>query len=70
MPIPSFLLDRIRQSALSGPQVADAFAKLADAADANGFGGYAITIEYLGADDTAVAGDLIPTIILSLERRQ
>jgi hypothetical protein len=70
MPLPTFLLDRIRQSALSGPQVADAFAKLADAADANGLGGCAITIEYLGAGDTVVAGDLIPTIVLSLERRK
>jgi len=70
MPIPSFLLDRIRQSALSGPQVADAFAKLAQAADATGSPDCAIKIEYLGEGDMAQAGDLVPTIILSLERRK
>jgi len=70
MPIPSYLLDQIRSSALSGPQVADAFVELAHAADATESAECAIKIEYLGNGDTAQAGDLIPTIILSLERQR
>ncbi len=70
MPIPAFLLERIGSSAMSGPQVADAFAKVAHVADEQGIDGCTITIEYLGKGDTPQAGDLIPTITLSLERRK
>ena len=70
MPIPAFLLDRIRSSALSGPQVADAFGKLATAADQAGIDDCAVSIEYVGDDDKPVSGDLIPTITLSLVRRK
>jgi hypothetical protein len=70
MPIPSYLLDRIRLSALSGPQVADAFIELAHAADAAESAECAIRIEYLGNGDTPQPGDLVPTIILSLERQR
>ena len=70
MPIPSYLLDRIRSSALSGPQVADAFAKLAQAADATESAECAIKIDYLGESDMTQVGDLVPTIILALERQR
>ena len=54
MPIPLFLLDRIKGSAMSGPQVADAFAKLAQVADQTESGDCAINIEYV-ADDRQTA---------------
>ena len=70
MPIPLFLLDRIKGSAMSGPQVADAFAKLAQVADQTDSDGCAINIEYVADDDRLLPGDLIPTITLSLERQK
>jgi hypothetical protein len=70
MPIPPFLLDRIKASALSGTQVADAFTKLAHVADQGDAGDCAINIEYVGEGDRLVPGDLIPTITLSLVRRK
>jgi hypothetical protein len=66
MPIPLFLLDRIKGSAMSGPQVADAFAKLATVADRTDGGDCALSIEYVADDDRLLPGDLIPTITLSL----
>ena len=70
MPIPQFLLDRIRSSAMSGPQVAAAFAKLAQIADQTDGGGCAINIKYVRDNDTLLPGDLIPTITLSLAHRK
>ena len=70
MPIPLFLLDRIKGSAMSGPQVADAFAKLAQVVDQAESGDYAINIEYVADDDRLLPGDLIPTITLSLVRQK
>lgn len=70
MPIPLSLLDRIKRSAMSGEQVADAFAKLAHVADQGDAGDCAINIEYIGEGDRLVPGDLIPTITLSLVRRK
>jgi spore germination protein YaaH len=69
MPIPLFLLDRVRTSALSGEQVADAFAKLARVADKAGIAGCAINLQYVADDDRLLFGDLIPTITLSLTRQ-
>ncbi len=45
MPIPLFLLDRIKGSAMSGEKVADAFAKLAQVMDQTKTGDCAINIE-------------------------
>jgi hypothetical protein len=70
MPIPLFLLDRIKGSAMSGPQVADAFAKLAQVADKSGIDGCAINLEFIKNDDTLLPGDLVPTIALSLNRQE
>jgi len=70
MPIPLFLLDRIKGSAMSGPQVADAFTKLAQVVDQAKSGDCAINIEYVADDDKLLPGDLIPTITLSLVRQK
>ena len=70
MPIPLFLLDRIKASAMSGPHVADAFAKLAKVADRTESGDCAINIEYVADADKLLPGDLIPTITLSLQRQE
>ena len=70
MPIPLFLLDRIKTSAMSGEKVADAFAKLAQVADRIENGDCAINIEYVTSGDTLLVGDLIPTITLSLVRQK
>ena len=69
MPIPLFLLDRIKGSAMSGPQVANAFAKLAQVVDQAESGDCAINIEYVADDDRLLPGDLIPTITLALVRQ-
>ena len=70
MPIPLFLLDRIKTSAMSGPQVADAFAKLAQVVDRTESGDCTLNIEYVADDDKLLPGDLIPTITLSLQRQK
>ena len=70
MPIPLFLLDRIKTSAMSGEKVADAFAKLAQVVDRTESGDCALNIEYVADDDKLLPGDLIPTITLSLQRQK
>ena len=70
MPIPLFLLDRIKTSAMSGPQVADTFAKLAQVADQIENGDCAINIEYVADSDALLPGDLIPTITLAVVRQK
>jgi hypothetical protein len=70
MPIPLFLLDRIKASAMSGEQVADALVKLAQVADKSGIDACAVNLEYVTDDDKLVAGDLIPTITFSLKRQE
>jgi hypothetical protein len=70
MPIPLFLLDRIKTSAMSGEKVADAFAKLAQVVDRTESGDCALNIEYVADDDKLLPGDLIPTITLSLQRQE
>ena len=70
MPIPLFLLDRIKTSAMSGEQVADALAKLATVADKAGLDGCAVNLEYVKDGDKLLSGDLIPTITFSLKRQE
>ena len=70
MPIPLFLLDRIKTSAMSGEKVADTFAKLAHVADQRDIDDCAVSIEYTRDEDALQVGDLIPTITLSLERQK
>jgi hypothetical protein len=69
MPIPLFLLDRIKTSAMNGEKVADAFAKLAQVVDQAESGDCALNIEYVADGDKLIPGDLIPTITLSLVRQ-
>jgi len=54
---------------MSGEQVADALAKLAQVADRTGIDGCAVNLEYVKHDDKLFPGDLIPTITLSLTRQ-
>jgi len=68
MPIPKFLLERIKTSAMSGEQVADAFAKLAQVMDRRDLGDCAVNLEYVREADQLLPGDLIPTVTLSLNR--
>jgi hypothetical protein len=55
---------------MSGEQVADAFAKLAQVADKSEIDGCAVNLEYVRDDDKLIPGDLIPTITFSLERQR
>jgi len=70
MPIPLFLLDRIKTSAMSGEQVADAFAKLAIVADKAGIDGCAVNLEFVKDSDRLLSGDMIPTVTFSLKRQE
>lgn len=70
MPIPTVFLERIKAAPISGVQIADAFTKLAKAADTTGTDDCAINIEYAGDGDTLLPGDLVPMITLSLTRQQ
>lgn len=70
MPIPPFLLDRITTSAMSGEQVGDAFARLAEVADRRDIDGCAVNLEYVKDGDKLLPGDLIPTIMLALKRHK
>ena len=70
MPIPLFILDRIQTAPMTGPQIADAFVKLARAADQAGMDDCAINIEYVNNQDKLIPGNLIPMITLSLVRQQ
>jgi hypothetical protein len=68
MPIPPFLLDRIRTAALNGEHLADAFAKLALVADYTG-GNANMNLEYVAPGDTLMPGDLVPVLVLALVRQ-
>lgn len=68
MPIPEFLLERIKTSAMSGEQVADAFAKLAQVMDRRDLGDCAVNLEYVREADQLLPSDLIPTVTFSLIR--
>ncbi len=70
MPIPLFLLDRIKTSAMSGEQVARVLADMARVADQAGLDGCAISMEYVNDGDKLLPGDLIPTITFSLQRQK
>jgi len=70
MPIPLFLLDRIKGSAMSGEKVADALAKLATVADKAEIEGCAVSLEFIKDCDTLLSGDLIPTVTFSVRRQE
>jgi len=69
MPIPLFLLDRLKSAPINGEHVADVFTKLAyvlDRTDSEG----TITVEYVKETDQLQPGDLVPTISFSLQRQR
>jgi len=53
---------------MSGEQVADAFAKLAEVMDRRDLGDCAVNLEYAKDADRLLPGDLIPIVTLSLIR--
>ncbi len=55
---------------MSGEQVADALAKLAQVADKTEIDGCAVNLEFVSDGDKLLAGDLIPTISFSLTRQE
>ena len=75
MPIPQFLLDRIKTTSLNGERLAAVFAKLAlalalatdytggNASNAN------LNVEYVAPGDALMPGDLVPILTLTLVRQ-
>ena len=55
---------------MSGEKVANAFAALSQAADQFEIDGCAVNLEYVRDEDALQVGDLIPTLTLSLKRRE
>jgi len=70
MPIPLFILERIRNAPVNGQHMADVFTKLAYVLDQTGQDGGAIEIAYETEADQLQPGDLIPTLTFSLQRQQ
>jgi len=68
MPIPLFLLGRIRSGEFTGDKVVEVFQRLAKVADRNKVDQCAINLDYKKEGDELVEGDLLPVITLSLER--
>jgi len=67
MPIPQFLLDRIRNSALTGEHVAQTFETLVAIVNHLGILG-SIDLEFAAPGDTLEPDDLVPVLTLSLRR--
>jgi hypothetical protein len=70
MPIPLFLLDRIKAAPVKGEHMADVFTKLAYVLDQTGQDGGAIDVAYETETDQLQPGDLIPTVTFSLQRQK
>jgi len=70
MPIPLFLLERLKSAPITGEHVADVCMKLAYVLDRTGTDEVAITVEYVHETDQLQSGDLIPTITFSLQRQR
>jgi hypothetical protein len=70
MPIPLFLLDRIKGAPVNGEHMADLFTKLAYVLDQTGQDQGAIDVAYETETDQLQPGDLIPTITFSLQRQK
>ncbi|MHB8108138.1 MAG: hypothetical protein ACYDH4_12040 [Candidatus Cryosericum sp.] len=69
MPIPDFILDRIKTARFDSVRIANMFAALAQAADTQDAEDSAIVFHYIKDDDPVQPGDLIPTITFSVERQ-
>jgi hypothetical protein len=70
MPIPLFLLERIKSAPVNGAHMADLFTKLAYVVDRTGQDEAAIDVAYAGEADQLQPGDLIPTVTFSLQRQK
>jgi hypothetical protein len=70
MPIPLFILERIKNAPANGQHMADVFTKLAYVLDQTGRDGGAIEIAYETETDQLQAGDLVPTLLFSLQRQK
>ncbi len=70
MPIPLFLLERIKNAPVNGQHMADLFTKIAYVLDQTGQDGGAIAIAYETESDQLQPGDLIPTVTFSLQRQK
>jgi hypothetical protein len=70
MPIPLFLVERLKAAHINGDQLADVFLRLARASDVRGENLCAINLQFVKDGDGLIPGDLIPTISFSLERQQ
>ncbi len=70
MPIPLFLLKRLKDAPINGEHVADVFTKLAYLLDRTGTDEGAINVEYARDTDQLQVGDLIPTLTFSLQRQK
>jgi hypothetical protein len=70
MPIPQFLLDRLKAAFPHDGQILGVFVNLAKALDRNGSGEGDMSFDYVDEDDAdkLSLGDLVPTITLSLTR--
>jgi hypothetical protein len=70
MPIPLFLLERIKNAPVNGQHMADLFTKIAYVLDQTGQDDGAIVIAYETETDQLQPGDLIPTVTFSLQRQR
>lgn len=70
MPIPLFLLERIKAAPVNGKHMADLFTKLAYVLDRTEQDEGAINIAYDAPTDQLQPGDLIPTLTFSLQRQK
>lgn len=70
MPIPLFIVERLKAAQMQGDQLAHVFAQLAQVADHQEIDDCAINLEFVQDADRLLPGDLIPMVTLSLERQQ
>jgi hypothetical protein len=68
VPIPQFILDRIAQAQLGGPQISELLSNLSAAVDQLGTPGGILTLEFTSDSDRLQPGDVIPSIQLTLRR--
>jgi hypothetical protein len=66
--IPQSILDRLVHSQLSGLRVGELFTNLAVALDQAAVSGGVLSLEFITPGDALQAGDLIPSIQLTLKR--
>jgi hypothetical protein len=70
MPVPLFILERIKSAPVNGQHMADVFTKLAYVLDRTEQDEGAINIAYDAQTDQLQPGDLVPTVTFSLQRQK